>query len=153
MPHRRSVLLAPLLLAGWLLLGCAPGNVRWQGGNPPANFWAGIWHGMIITVTFVVSLFTREVGIYEAHNVGWGYDLGFIFGCMISLGGGIRATARRRRPAVDWSQIEHRISKGIREGLRSQRAPDASAEPNWDELGRQVEERVREELHKAGLRR
>jgi hypothetical protein len=67
---------ARILLLGLLVLllaaGCAPGNVRYSAETgKPANFWAGLWHGLIIIVTFVVSLFTREVGVYEPHNVGW----------------------------------------------------------------------------------
>lgn len=46
----------------------------------PAAFWAGFWHGLLINVTFLVSLFTSKVRIYETLNKGRLYDLGFLLG-------------------------------------------------------------------------
>ncbi len=69
-------------------IACAPGNYRWdQMLNPghKAGFWAGVWHGLIIIVTFIISLFTNTVGIYESNNVGWPYNLGFILGLCFSI--------------------------------------------------------------------
>jgi len=72
-----------------IFTNCAPGNERWnQNINPnkKAGFWAGLWHGMILIITFVVSLFTKEVGIYEVNNNGWPYNLGFILGLCFTIG-------------------------------------------------------------------
>jgi hypothetical protein len=44
------------------------------------GFWMGLWHGLILPVTFVVSLFNDNVGIYEVVNKGHLYDLGFLLG-------------------------------------------------------------------------
>lgn len=52
-----------------------------------AGFWLGLWHGLPAPLTFVVSLFKDDIGIYEAHNNGRWYNFGFIFGLMIILGG------------------------------------------------------------------
>ena len=95
-----------LTLAGLLLLvlmamaSCAPGTNELVGprtatGNT-AGFWLGLWHGVIAPVTFVISLFTRSVEMYEVHNNGGWYNFGFILGISIILGGGARGTARRR---------------------------------------------------------
>jgi hypothetical protein len=83
-----------------LLAACAAG-ANGQLGTPDAQgtiagFWLGLWHGMIAPISFIISLFTREVRVYEVHNVGRLYDFGFIFGLMISLGGGGRASRRSR---------------------------------------------------------
>lgn len=78
-----------ILVCTILLTNCAPGNERWnQNINPgkKAGFWAGLWHGMILIITFVVSLFTKEVGIYEVNNTGWPYNLGFILGLCFTIG-------------------------------------------------------------------
>jgi hypothetical protein len=56
----------------------------------PAGFWAGLWHGSILPIAFVASLFKPGVGIYETHNRGGWYNLGFIFGASSSLGGGAK---------------------------------------------------------------
>jgi len=131
---------------------CAPGNLRWTPDHR-ANFWAGLWHGLIVIITFVVSLFTGDVKIYEVNNVGWAYNLGFLLGCMISLGGGARVGTHRHRGRrePDWDKVGRRIGDGVRDGLRSWRAQERKAEEDkdWDELGRRIEERVREELRKS----
>lgn len=49
-------------------------------GVKPAGFWAGFWHGIIAVITFIVSLFTSNVRIYETNNTGHGYDFGFMLG-------------------------------------------------------------------------
>jgi hypothetical protein len=61
----------------------------------PAGFWAGWWHGTIVPVTFVVSLFKPGVGIYETNNNGAWYNLGFILGAASSLGGGAKVNVNR----------------------------------------------------------
>jgi len=55
-----------------------------------AGFWAGFWHGLIAPITLVISLFNKDVRIYETNNTGAGYDVGFILGASSSLGGGAR---------------------------------------------------------------
>jgi len=40
----------------------------------------GLWQGLISPLTFIVSLFTDDVSIYEVHNNGGWYDFGFILG-------------------------------------------------------------------------
>ena len=57
-------------------------------GAEPAGFWAGVWHGLIAPITFVVSLFNPDVRFYETNNNGGWYDFGFILGASSSLGGG-----------------------------------------------------------------
>ncbi len=61
-----------------------------------AGFWQGLWHGFISPVTFIISLFSKTVGIYEVHNNGGWYNFGFVLGCSIIFGGG-GAGARGRR--------------------------------------------------------
>lgn len=71
---------AALVLAGLLLLGaCAagPNVVENPGGY---GFWWGLWQGAILPVTFVVSLFTDTVSVYEVNNDGNWYDVGFVLG-------------------------------------------------------------------------
>ena len=53
-----------------------------------AGFWRGVWHGFTAPVTFVISLFNKNVRVYEVHNNGAWYDFGFLFGLMMIFGGG-----------------------------------------------------------------
>ena len=70
---------------------CAAGqNVMTTSENQEgevAGFWQGLWHGLISPVTFIISLFNKNVSIYEVHNSGGWYNFGFIFGVMIIFGG------------------------------------------------------------------
>jgi hypothetical protein len=47
--------------------------------------------------TFIASLFTDSVGVYEVRNVGWAYNLGYLFGIMMFFGGGGAGSSRRPR--------------------------------------------------------
>jgi hypothetical protein len=95
-----AVLLVGLLLVSVLLAGCAAGandlagTVNRQG--KVAGFWHGLWHGLIAPVTFVISLFSKTVEMYEVHNNGGWYNFGFLLGMMIIFGGGSGGAAARR---------------------------------------------------------
>lgn len=80
-----------------LLSGCAGPNplVNTPGDYGVAGFWAGLWHGLICFVAFVISLFDRRVHMYEVHNNGVLYNLGYLLGAGASLGGMGRGSGRR----------------------------------------------------------
>lgn len=52
---------------------------------------------MIAPVTFIISLFSESVNIYEVHNTGGWYDFGFVLGAGILLGGGAGGWRYRSR--------------------------------------------------------
>lgn len=90
-----------VLAAAMLLSGCAPAAnplANTPGEKGVAGFWLGLWHGLICVVTFVISIFNKNVHVYEVHNNGVWYNLGFILGACSSLGGAGRGsrTARKR---------------------------------------------------------
>lgn len=78
-----------------VLTACAPGANPQVGSGDPAGFWLGLWHGFISPVTFVISLFTDSVNLYEVHNSGNRYDFGFVFGAGLLFGGGGAGAGRR----------------------------------------------------------
>ena len=78
-----------------LTAGCTAGNVRYD--DSPAGFWAGLWHGMICVITFIVGLFNDNVRMYEVDNVGHLYDLGFLVGAGIIWGGSHGSKAMKCR--------------------------------------------------------
>jgi hypothetical protein len=98
---RRIVAAGALGLALLVVLGaCAAGpNPAVDAGPDPAGFWLGLWQGLIAPITFVISLFTDDVSIYEVNNNGNWYDTGFVLGiaCAFSGAGGGGAAASRRR--------------------------------------------------------
>ena len=89
------------IVAGVLLLvvlsSCAAGSNPAVGtGEDAPGFWMGLWHGIILPVTFVISLFTDSVNMYEVVNDGNWYDFGFFLGVLLFLGGGGSQAGRRR---------------------------------------------------------
>ena len=58
----------------------------------PAGFFLGLWQGIIVILSFIVSWFDNNITIYQAGNDGFWYNLGYILGLSIALGGGARAS-------------------------------------------------------------
>jgi hypothetical protein len=93
-----SLAVAAALGATLLVSSCAAGaNPSAGTGEEPAGFWLGLWHGIILPVTFVISLFTDDLSVYEVANNGNWYDFGFFVGVAMSLGGSGGAGLRARR--------------------------------------------------------
>ncbi|MGA7280356.1 MAG: hypothetical protein WBZ40_01105 [Acidimicrobiia bacterium] len=88
----RKHLVVGLVLLVLVLAACAAGANPEVGaaaeGGDVAGFWLGLWHGVIAPITFVISLFTDNVNLYEVHNNGNWYDFGFVLGAGILFGGG-----------------------------------------------------------------
>jgi hypothetical protein len=92
-----------LLILFIVLSSCAPGpNTVEKTADMEgrvAGFWLGLWHGLISPITFVISVFTKAIRIYEVHNNGSWYNFGFVLGAGLFLQGGILGSrkARKRR--------------------------------------------------------
>lgn len=70
------------------ILSIAGSNSKYKlSGTKPAGFWAGLWHGMIAGLVFIIGLFTTNISIYETNNNGRWYDFGFLLGIGSSSGG------------------------------------------------------------------
>lgn len=115
-----------------LIAGCAAGDATKWNAASPAGFWAGLWHGMISIVTFIISLFNQNVEVYERINNGGWYDFGFLLGILLIWGGtggvGIRlrkCQAERRRlyrllerKINEERDIDEKVEKKMRETLK-----------------------------------
>lgn len=97
---KKTLILIAILLV--LATGCAPGSsvqvntpdssvrLTTPGVNPLVNEPAdngrvagvvdGLWHGIIAPVTAVGSFFNPNMQMYEVHNNGREYNLGFLIG-------------------------------------------------------------------------
>jgi len=101
MTKKRLFFVSIVILAMLLLAGCAAGTNPTvdvlDAAGKSAGFWLGLWHGVISCVTFIISLFSDNVNVYEVHNSGNWYDFGFMLGVSIIFGGGARAAKRKSK--------------------------------------------------------
>jgi hypothetical protein len=96
----KNLILIAILLV--LMVGCAPGTsvevdvpsstvvLTTPGPNPEqskpdaagrlAGIVQGLWHGLIAPVTLIGSFFNPNMQMYEVHNNGREYNLGYLFG-------------------------------------------------------------------------
>jgi hypothetical protein len=97
---RRSIILTGILVAALLLAGCAPGRNDLEktadADGRTAGFFLGLWHGFISPVTFIISVFSRNVRFYEVHNSGTWYNFGFVLGAGLFLSGGILGRKKKK---------------------------------------------------------
>ncbi len=130
-----------------VLVGCAAGDGRFT-ADAPAGFWAGLWHGFISWVTLIIGIFSDQVRVYEIHNAGGWYDLGFLLGVGIWGGGthAYRRTSRKRptRGEQEWEEIAHKVERKLATRLRAW----AEAEPDedWADINKKVADKVKRNL-------
>ena len=93
--RRILFLLVIMMITIIILSACAPGVTHHTEMRRAGFFW-GIWHGWIAPVSLIWQLFNPEVRIYEVHNNGWWYDLGFYI-AIIGGFGSIAITRRRKK--------------------------------------------------------
>ena len=81
--------------------------IYWPGPNPLVNkpdtqggvagILLGIWHGVISPITLIVSFLNPNVQMYEVHNDGSPYNLGFLLGvALVFIILGAMAGSKRR---------------------------------------------------------
>jgi hypothetical protein len=96
-------ILGIVFLLLFVLASCTPGPNSLEktpdGEGKVAGFWKGLWHGLIAPITFIISIFSKSVRLYEVHNNGTWYNFGFVLGAGLFLQGGILGSrkARKRR--------------------------------------------------------
>ncbi len=78
----KSTIFLVLIVLG--LFGCATQPVPDAFDLP--GFWTGMVHGFLIFFSMIGSYFS-DIRIYAFPNSGGFYDLGYLLGAMISLGG------------------------------------------------------------------
>lgn len=99
---KKTVFVLILITLALVLSACAAGPNQLR--NTPdedgevAGFWMGLWHGFIAPFTFIISLFSKSVYVFEVHNNGGWYTFGFLLGASMIFGGsGGGAASRKKR--------------------------------------------------------
>jgi hypothetical protein len=104
-PMKKAIFIFILISLAVSLSACAAGPNQLR--NTPdedgevAGFWKGLWHGVIAPITFVISLFSRNVYVFEVHNNGGWYTFGFLLGASMVFGGSGGGAARSRKYRKD----------------------------------------------------
>jgi len=79
------ILAAVVILLVGTLTGCMAGGGSYD--DHTAGVFSGIWHGWIAPFSLVISIFNKNISIYEANNTGWWYDFGFYIAIISGFGG------------------------------------------------------------------
>lgn len=95
------IILGVLLILILFFSCCAPGPNKMEKtpdqDGKIAGFWKGLWHGLIAPITFIISVFTKNVRFYEIHNNGTWYNFGFVLGAGLFLSGGILGKGKKKK--------------------------------------------------------
>jgi len=143
----KSSLVSLLIISLLGIAGCAAGPTRFV--EHPAGFLAGLWHGFIIVVAFIIGLFTDSVQIYARNNTGGWYDFGFLLGILIMLGGsGGRKWKKKwkKEKEKEWDKIGEQVEEKVRKGIKSWLDESGEREKEWTEIGKKIEEKIKREL-------
>jgi len=107
MEERMKKFIPVFILIGIALTAAAVYIIVFHVGMPtrdlsgaPANFWLGLWQGIIIYLSFIASWFDNNVVLYQVNNNGFWYNFGYLIGLWITIGvfaGGSRARTKARR--------------------------------------------------------
>ncbi|MFB0566081.1 MAG: hypothetical protein ACETWK_10450 [Candidatus Aminicenantaceae bacterium] len=147
---QKTIIIFTVILLILLATSCAPGNERYD--EKPAGFWAGLWHGIICVITFIISLFTDKVTMYEVNNSGNWYNFGFLIGAAIFLGGSWGPRGKRRRAKKmkekEWEEIGKKVEDKVRKGIQSWLDETEKKDETWEKIAEKVEEKIKRELRK-----
>ncbi len=143
-----SVISLFLVLILLLSVSCAPGNARFV--EKSAGFWSGLWHGLICWITFIISLFTDSVHMYEINNTGNWYNFGFLVGVMIVFSGGTGSSKykkrKKSRKEQEWEEIGRKVESKVRKGIENWCDETDDKDKEWEEIGRKIEDKIKREL-------
>ena len=77
----KKVIIFSVAILMLFLTGCAE-QIPYQlvDGHELVGFWHGLWHGLLLPISWFVSLFSDNTAIYAVYNNGGWYDFGFMLG-------------------------------------------------------------------------
>ena len=98
-----------------LLASCTAGDAQFTQDNP-AEFWYGLWHGVISFISLIIHIFNENVVVYELNNTGNWYDFGFLLGVIFIWGGSSHATcksAANKKREKEWADIGDKVENKV----------------------------------------
>ena len=70
-------------LPACLKIACAATQSSGAVAAGAPGFFAGLWHGLIFPLAWIVSLFAPNIAIYAVPNNGGWYDFGYFLGIVV----------------------------------------------------------------------
>jgi len=152
MKAHNVLLLKRLFLASVVLLltACAAGDAQFT-PESPADFWNGLWHGVISLVTLIIHIFNDSVRVYEINNAGGWYDFGFLLGVIFGWGGGwhmsCKSSADKKRDK-EWEEIGSKVEIKVMAKLKDWAESEESTEGgyDWEKVGEKVEKKLKRKI-------
>lgn len=146
---KKIIVLWSLIIFLFIATSCAPGNKKFEAR--PAGFWAGLWHGLICIITFIISLFTDRVSMYEVSNSGGWYNFGFLIGAAIALGGSWAPYKKKKAKSAkekEWKEIGAKVEEKVCKAIKDWVDESEQKDEEWEEIGKKIEEKIKRELRK-----
>ena len=154
---KKTVIVGVMVFLVALMISCTAGPES-RFVEEPAGFWAGLWHGLICLVTFIISLFSDSVHMYEVNNTGGWYNFGFLLGVMIVFSSSHSKTASKKRRGPcgkdeEWEEIGAKVEEKVKQAIRDWTDEAKEGEDEWEEIGRKVEDKIKRVVQLGALRR
>lgn len=92
---KKLLLLILIILLVTILTGCLP-DISMDAQENRAGFFLGIWHGWIAPISLIISIFNKNITIFESNNTGFWYGFGFYIAILGGFGG--LSLVRKKRP-------------------------------------------------------
>lgn len=132
------IVLALFLASG--IITNYPGDLNFE--DDSAGFLSGIIHGVIAPIMLVAAIFTSFT-MYELNNNGWWYNFGFLFGILITWGGG-KGTSHVIKNYYHMPKREDVKEKEIvkKEPFKKEPPKTKLSEEDHKRIGSMIEEKV-----------
>ena len=115
------------------------------------GFLHGLWHGMIVIISFIVSLFDDSVSTYAIYNNGGWYDFGFLLGVIGIWGGGTQMKCKSKsdkKRDKEWEEIGNKVEIKVMRKLKEWAEDEESTEndENWDAISEKAEKKLKRKI-------
>lgn len=148
MNKKRILTVLFVILIVFMITSCTASDARFT-RESPAGFWAGLWHGAISVITFIIGLFNDSVKVYALNNTGSWYDLGFLLGIICIWGGGSAGACKKKSKIkketdIEWEEIGDKVEKKVMSKLKNW--AEADDDDDWSEIEKKVEKKLKKKI-------
>lgn len=137
----------PFLL---LLTSCAAGDAQFT-QDKPADFWYGLWHGVIAFISLIIHIFNENIVVYEINNTGGWYDFGFLLGVIFIWGGSSHVTCKssaNKKREKEWNEISDKVENKVMRKLKEWADDEDNTDSvkDWEEVSEKAEKKLKRKI-------